>query len=39
MALDVARLNIPPHARCQGVQLAAERHKLAEATLVGTYAR
>ena len=39
MALDVARLNIPPHARCQGVQRAAERHKLAEATLVGTYAR
>jgi Phosphatidylethanolamine-binding protein len=29
MALDVARLNIPPHAKCQGVQHAAERHKLA----------
>jgi Raf kinase inhibitor-like YbhB/YbcL family protein len=36
MALDVARLNIPPDARYHGVQRAAEPHKLAEATLVGT---
>jgi hypothetical protein len=33
-ALDVARLNIPPHAKCQGVQHAAERHKLAESTFM-----
>jgi Raf kinase inhibitor-like YbhB/YbcL family protein len=39
MALDVARLDIPPHAKCQGVQHAAERHKLAESTFMGTYAR
>jgi phosphatidylethanolamine-binding protein (PEBP) family uncharacterized protein len=39
MALDVARLNIPPHARRHGVQRAAESHKLAESKLVGTYAR
>jgi phosphatidylethanolamine-binding protein (PEBP) family uncharacterized protein len=39
MALDVAQLNIPTHAKCQAVQRAAEPHKLAEATLVGTYAR
>ena len=39
MALDVAQLDIPSHAKCQVVQRAAEPHKLAEATLVGTYAR
>jgi Raf kinase inhibitor-like YbhB/YbcL family protein len=39
LALDVARLDLPPLAKCQDVRRAAERHKLAEATLVGTYAR
>jgi Raf kinase inhibitor-like YbhB/YbcL family protein len=39
LALGVARLDIGPHAKCQDVLRAAERHKLAEATLVGTYAR
>jgi Raf kinase inhibitor-like YbhB/YbcL family protein len=39
MALNVPRLNIPQRATCQDVQPAAEPHKLAEATLVGTYAR
>jgi phosphatidylethanolamine-binding protein (PEBP) family uncharacterized protein len=39
LALDVARLDIRPHAKCQDVQHAAEGHKLAEATLVGMYAR
>ncbi|MGZ3296423.1 MAG: hypothetical protein ACXU9D_24525 [Xanthobacteraceae bacterium] len=39
MALDVAQLDIPPRAKCQTVQRAAEPHKLAEATLVGTYPR
>jgi hypothetical protein len=39
MALHVGRLNLPPHAKCQGVQHAAERNKLAESTFMGTYAR
>ena len=39
MALDEAQLDIPSHAKCQVVQRASEPHKLAEATLVGTYAR
>ena len=39
LALDVARLDIGPHAKCQDVLRAADRHKLAEARLVGTYAR
>jgi phosphatidylethanolamine-binding protein (PEBP) family uncharacterized protein len=39
LALDVARLDLPPPAKCQDARRAAERHKLAEATFVGTYAR
>jgi hypothetical protein len=39
LALDVTRLAMPPHAKCQDVQRAAERHKLAEATLVDTPTR
>jgi hypothetical protein len=39
MALHVGRLNLPPYAKCQGVQHAAERNKLAESTFMGTYAR
>jgi Raf kinase inhibitor-like YbhB/YbcL family protein len=39
LALDVARLDVKPQAKCQDVQRAAERHKLAEAKVVGTYAR
>jgi Raf kinase inhibitor-like YbhB/YbcL family protein len=39
IALNVPRLNIPQRATCQDVQRAAGPHKLAEATLVGTYAR
>jgi Raf kinase inhibitor-like YbhB/YbcL family protein len=39
LALDVERLDIRPRAKCQDVARAAERHKLAEAMLVGTYAR
>jgi Raf kinase inhibitor-like YbhB/YbcL family protein len=38
LALDVARLDIPPDPKCQDVRRAVECHKLAEATLVGTYA-
>jgi phosphatidylethanolamine-binding protein (PEBP) family uncharacterized protein len=36
LALDVARLDLPPIAKCQDVRRAAERHKLAEGTFVGT---
>lgn len=39
LALDAERLNVRPHVACQDVQRAADSHELAEATLVGTYAR
>lgn len=39
LAPNVERLEVRPRAKCQDVERAAERHKLAEATLVGTYAR
>ena len=39
LALDVPRLDIRPQAGCRDLERAAERHKLAEALLVGTYGR
>lgn len=39
MALDVARLDVPERADCRAVERAAARHTLAEARLIGTFAR
>jgi Raf kinase inhibitor-like YbhB/YbcL family protein len=39
LALDVARLEVPERVDCRAVERAAVPHTLAEARLIGTYAR
>jgi len=39
LALSVAHLDLPPDVTCPDVEAAARLHRLAEAMLVGTYAR